>query len=492
MPSRALAKLGLRPLVAATLALVFVACRMAANDGIETPGGRGGAAPLSTGGATSLGGVGGAGATGGTAPLSTGGTVQPSSCGEHSRPDPYMSPDTRGAASESKSFEGPAIVERSTDDELVLYFVPTGESAAAGATPGTPAHAQIGSDRPLPHLPPGAKVWLSKSPAGNRNISRALMYGPEPSELWIDDREGGTLLLGTAYLAGAPRQLAVSPQVGYCVAPDPNSCNPNGQVTYGMVEVSGDETVSIRDGETGVVSIAGISYEVTVSAQNVTTSAGARTCVDYHAWSGITLDIVAKDWAKATALLELGDAPACVEGNDPLRRLSMSWTGVNNSTTFEGPVVYTGRNWAGSPQFRVDALTRADGGPAGLYLTGSPAVLPELTVGGEYWLSFPDSSSNALWDRQQQELLLATFWGSSPPSEAQAASIADILGVPVTTERRCDYTGPEDWLDDVVFATTPPVRVKSGSAAVLTLGGKDYNVWARAGRGSASFVIYPR
>jgi hypothetical protein len=72
-----------------------------------------------------------------------------------------------------------------------------------------------------------------------------------------------------------------------------------------------------------------------------------------------------------------------------------------------------------------------------------------------------------------------------------AALAEQTLGVKITTEKSCDYM-PDDgrWgpvaLWDLVLHTTPPVRVKSGERAQVTLEGRAYSVWMTGGR----FALY--
>jgi hypothetical protein len=278
------------------------------NNGLEdlSDAGQGG----STGGL----GTGGSAAVGGT-----GGTSGANACGTHDRFGPSLAVYTIGSAGGSP-YDGPAIVEGSTNDELLLYFVLTGATGGTGGTGpdgGLPAsnqamHASIIGLDPMPLLPPGAKLWLSKDPAGKQETD-VLMYGIAPWSISVRNRQGGDLLFGAARndfnAAASPVRIgAVTPD---CTAANvnPSGCTPGASVTYSSVEVEGDAPVVIHDSVPGTVTLGGIEYDVRATAQKL--SAAGVTCMDYHSWddSGVALDVRAKNLAALVAALDVGDPP---------------------------------------------------------------------------------------------------------------------------------------------------------------------------------------
>ena len=271
------------------------------TGGMSSGGSSGGTAGQSATGATTAGGV--AGATVG----GTGGTSGSNSCGTHDQFGPRLAVRTIGSAG-GDPYDGPAIVEQSTSDKLVLYFVlpgATGGTDGTGPDSGLPAstqdiHATITGLDPMPILAPGAKLWLSKNPAGNQE-SEVLMYGIAPWSLSARNRQGGDLLFGAARnqfdaVASPLRIGTVTPD---CTAldVDPYSCTPGASTTYSSVEVEGDTPVVIHDSVPGTVTLGGIEYDVRATAQKL--SSAVVVCMDHHDsdYSGVALDIQAKNLA---------------------------------------------------------------------------------------------------------------------------------------------------------------------------------------------------
>lgn len=442
--------------------------------------------------ATTAGGV--AGATVG----GTGGTSGSSGCGTHDRFGPKLAVGTVGSAG-GDSYDGPAIVERSTSKELLLYFVLPGATGGTGGTgpdSGLPAstqdiHATITGLDPMPLLPPGAKLWLSKSPAGNQE-SGVLMYGIAPWSISVRNRQGGDLLFGAARnefnVAASPVQIgAVTPD---CTAANvnPSGCTPGASVTYSSVEVEGDPPVVIHDSVPGTVTLGGIEYDVRATAQKL--SAAGVTCEDYHSSddSGVALDVQAKNLADLVAALEVGDPPSCGEGNDPDRWTSFEMTGVDVGATYEGPVFYLGRDsyYPDAYDFSIPGLPGSTGSPSVLIIGNATPILSEPAVGQEFWLSFRDLDLQALREAQQGPVVLAQFWESG--SADAFSQLAELLGITVSAEARCTYAATLLW--DAVFGTSPPVRVRSGTTGTLDIGGRSYGAWVW-GFGTLSITIYP-
>ena len=126
---------------------------------------------------------------------------------------------------------------------------------AADAGAPLPMHVELRQMSPMPRLPVGARVWLSKHPAGNQ--SQPTYFGVTPWALSVRNREGGDPLFGLSrnsprhHLRAGPRRRG-----GSGVRPrPPSSCAPGSFVTYGSVEILGDRTVVVGDGETAVVPI---------------------------------------------------------------------------------------------------------------------------------------------------------------------------------------------------------------------------------------------
>lgn len=461
-----------------------------AAGGMGTGGSSGGTAGQSATGAVTAGGV--AGATVG----GTGGTSSSNGCGTHDRFGPRLAVQTIGSAG-GDPYDGPAIVERSASDKLILYFVlpgATGSTGGTGPDGGLPAgsqdiHATITGLDPMPLLAPGAKLWLSKNPAGNQE-SDVLMYGIAPWSISVRNRQGGDLLFGAARnqfdAAASPVRIgAVTPD---CTAANvnPSGCTPGASVTYSSVEVEGDTPVVIHDSVPGTVTLGGIEYDVRATVQKL--SAAGAVCSDYHSSddSGVALDVRAKNLADLVAALEVGDPPSCGEGNDPDRSTYFSMTEVSVSTTYEGPVFYLGRDsyFPATYDFSIPGLSSETGSPPVLMIEGATPILSEPTVGQEFWLSFRNLDLQALREAEQGPVILA----QSGSADA-VPQLADLLGITVSAEATCTYAAPS-LLWDAAFETNPPVRVKSGTTGTLDIGGRSYGAWVW-GLDALTITIYP-
>lgn len=220
---------------------------------------------------TGTGGAGGvAGAGGGVA----------AACGTHPSFGTRLHATTVGP--QGGVYEGPATIERSWTDELVIAFQPSGMT--------TPMHAMLTGADPLPVLTVGAQVWLSKNPAGDP-VDQPIYYPPPSWSVAVRDAQGGRLLIGAAY---NPTGTIASPvplgnTIGMCTTTDPDGCNSGGKITYSTVDVLGDATVTIADGQTATVAIGGVDYDVRISAAWPVAGPSAH-CGDWQPIGGVAVD----------------------------------------------------------------------------------------------------------------------------------------------------------------------------------------------------------
>jgi hypothetical protein len=443
--------------------------------------GTGGAAgSVGTGGAVA--GAGGSGGTGG--PVggeggSGGSGGSPNACGMHDdglRTEARVT--TKGLpATSNPVYDGPAVVERSIGRELLLSLT----------FDGMPAHATIDTPTPLPPFARGTKLWLSKSPAMDPPPSFSCMIAHAFS---VRDRRDGTLLFGGATNQSAPPVGApASPvQIGavtpICTATGLDlSCARGSTVVYSSVELAGDTPVIARDSEPTKIFLGGTEYDVRVTAQEQTV--GPMICADYCAANGVGVAIRATHLAELIAGLEVGPAPACGQGNDLAQDLFFGLYGVSLSTSYEGSVIYKGR-YASNPKaydFAAPGLVGLNGSPTGLYIEGADDVWPEPAVGQTFWLSYPSFRTQVLRETQQGPILLATHadaGGDGGLRPDGLAPLANLIGVPITLEQACAYTTSVP-LWDVVFGTSPPVRVASGTNGTVQIGGRSYRAWVWVG-----------
>jgi len=386
-------------------------------------------------------------------------------------------------------YDGPAVVERSTEDDLILDFeVPSGMR-----------HLQIGtlssSSLPLLVLPASAQVWLSASftDASAGTQSAPFWY---PRSWSVRDREGGVLLLGaTNDLADPAGPIEVREPVDGCVEPHP-ACR---QIIHQSVELMGDNAEVVGDGQSATVTVAGREYLAHVSAQRWTIRKDFP-CSQYEYRLGDGSSFVAalqlKDPKALVDELAIGDVSACAYGNDRSASAYFYYPmGQGPPDHYAGPVVYKGRDaelYPGAYLFEVPG--QAEGTPM-LDLLTKPGIFQEPQVGTEFW--FDDAGGPTLRGAGGGAVILASQRLTAPFGAATSSWLEQTLGVAVHAEKRCDYSdidGQPLGLWDLIVDTEPPVRVTSGNRTPLNLGGRAYEAWAWSptdiGTNGLDFVLY--
>jgi hypothetical protein len=458
-------------------------------------------------GAIGLGGFGGGGPTG------TGGAFIVGACGAHLPFGPALQADTVGAP--GGSYDGPAIVERSTSTDLYVYFdpsqsggtpdggAPDGGTANDGGGDGSAApvsgfHVKLRGLSPMPLFPLGAKVWLSKSPAGNQ-IDDPSVSGIEPWALSIKDGKDGHVLLGAtrnffAPSPATPLQLTSVSPVCTSADPLPPACVLNGTIQYSSAIALGDNMgYRLVDSQTTTVPIQGVNDAVTMTAQQEYGTISS-TCPQYQLPGGVALDVQATDLATRAYTLDVGALPACSEGSGTQTFLSFVLRGLPNDAAFEGPVTFSA---ASSSQniFTAPGVTSQTGDAVGLEVTGSASNLfPQTYVGHQYWLSHPDENMFALRTTQGGSLVLAQMNLTPPIDAATAARVSRLLGFDVSPQARCVYgpdaNGVPQSLWDAAIGPAPASVVPSGFNQVVTIGNVVYevSVW---GEGTLTVTLRP-
>jgi hypothetical protein len=418
-------------------------------------------------------------------------------CGPHDPLGPTLTVNVLGTAGGSL-YDGPAVVERSTEGELVLYYLPPpspapdgGGGGGAGMPPSpVGVHASLSGFRPMPLLPVGAQVWLSKNPPANQLADRHA-YGILPWGIAVRDKKDGRVLLGAT--RNFPDAVSAPWQVGSpvptCTGFDFSACGGRQDFVYSSVEVQSDVPVTLHDGESATMTFGGSAYDVKITAQTPTGQPG-RICFDYHPPSGVGLDIRIKDWTGAASALEMGDPPACSLGND---------TGVSsyigsNLDAYTGVLEYL-REERGSLIFRAPGVSDpfVPGQPALFSVSTSSPLGLTLTTGQTVWMAKIAPWVHVLRTEQGGDLLLVDIARTAVMNPDLSAQIAAELGVGVTVRDTCVYTVEAQasmFLREFVFATPTPTVVKTGTVSALQLGGKNYRAWVR-GPWSDSVQIYP-
>jgi hypothetical protein len=416
--------------------------------------------------AAGTGGGGGSGAIGGEAGIVAGG------CGTHEPLGPSARVNTLGPV--GGAYDGPAIIERSNEQSMVIIF----QSAAADGGAPLPVHAEITQLTPMPILPVGARVWLSKLPAGNQP---SFSFSLQPWALSLRNRQGGDLLFGMS--RDAQDQAASPVRVGAptprCSGPNPDFCGPGSVVTYEAVEVRGDRDVVVGDSETAVVPIGGIDYDVRVGAQH-STQPTSGVCGDYFPPNGVSLDVRAHDLAPLASALAVEPLPACADGNETDATLWAFLINAGLTQTYDGPVRFISASAASSDlSFTVD-LPPQVGVPPTLEISVSPQVFPAPAANAEFWFTMRASHTWVLRGAQRGPVLLANG-GATTTTTAGLTDLATELGVSFTAEQRCAYgtgsAGAVQHLFDAVVGTNPPVRVTSRKTTLVQIAGRDYSVF---------------
>jgi len=472
----------------AVLLAVGGGCESSTLNPVAT--GRGGGSAGATAGGS---GGGAGGAVGGSAGAAVGGSggSAVNACPPASPVYPRLGLGSIGSS--PAAYDGPAIVERSVGSELILaYDGPApggagGGAAAAGGSggaAGTLQHVRVSGLEMEPTFPPGARVWLSKGqdPSGG-------FVPPQPRSFAIRSGQGGTLLMGAALNAFNPPSSPVTlgPLTNVCTATSSDSClAPGSTVTYSEVTINGDSPVVVRDGAVGEAALGGVRYDVRMKAQVPHEATGQSRCADYFPFSGVSLDVRAKDLAALAAGLTVGSGPACGQGNDPRMDVSIGLYEVDLPSAFEGPVTYRGLDSFQEGAFAFDIPGRpplSTGDPARLYIAHAASVLTEPAIGQQFWLSW---MSRALLESQGGPVVFAQAGGSTPAGAI--TPLATALGVGVTLEKACSYGASSD-LWRARFATTPAVVVASGTIAPLTIGGRNYRAWMWSESGGYTLTV---
>lgn len=433
---------------------------------------------------------------------SLGGTSN--ACGEHDSLGPKLQVsvlDFDGSLA-AGVHEGPAVVERSTNAELILTFEPrdagmTSGSAGSGGDDGTGGaaaaatvfHTTFTGMPEAARFVPGTKLWLTllySLPASPFSL-------PAPWSASIRDRKNGTLVFGASYhdFDSAAAPIKVGAQTPTCTGPSPDTqCAPSAAVTYSSLEVLGDQTVVVDDSATETVTVDGVPYEVRIHAQQQS-SAEPPKCVDYISPGGVTLDIEATNLDELVKTLDVDTVGMCSQGYDPSIAFFFDFYGMDIDSTYEGLISYRGRdpNSASAYDFDVPGLTSTTDLPPTLTIDGATALLPEPAIGQEFWVLYQGTRVQVLRESQTGPVLLAQGWDFGNEMPRLAEDFGNALGVPLRIEDACEYA-PGNPLRDTIFETVPEVRVPSGTAGTLVIDGHTSRVWTWSA-GSQSIAIYP-
>jgi hypothetical protein len=410
------------------------------------------------------------------------------------------------ATGASFSYDGPALVERSTHDELRLVY-PSDQAAVDGvAAPWAHSAFLVQGENEWPIIPLGTELWLTRDPWRYGSVPGGLYFPRLSWAFTLRSHQAGPILAGAAFSADGVQTaawpltvLGVS-QTASCERSD--SCATD---RYWSIDFQAETPVTLQPGQQALMRLGGAEYTVRGSAW---TTSSRHTCADFEGGSYLSFGLWSRDLESALAGALVRELPRCVVGNAPDVQALMS---SELPGSYDGPVFYRGRGSMDADYERFEFATEATAGAAPeLHVRVTPGVFTEPEMGREFWLTTTPLSSgngwlNVLRDPRRGPFWLASVSASLPLSAEDSSAIDSALEVPVTATEACVYgttqgamtthsagTTSNVSLWDVSFGTAPPTVVGSQSLGEVVLSGNAYGVWASALGTSLVITAYRR
>lgn len=450
-----------------------------------------GGAPSAQGGVG--GAIGGGSASGGS---TTGGASQ---SGGGPSVDTCESDEGLGRLTElsvpNEEYDGPALVERSTKDELMLVYEvpPAGSTAVARRTRITVPH----NDPGMAPIAPGTRLWLTRDrvvavehPGWTAIVDTAFT---------VRDGQGGTILFGAA-LATTSQDGATFPQltaswpltvlrpshVATCARVD--DCD--WREKY-LLEVLADQPETLPSVARNI-RLGGIEYQAYGEhvAQDMDGVCASSTSSEW-----LSIDVRASDLDALTRDLPREALTACGRGNE------LEWPVFLGSLTlgvpalaFDGPVFYAGRSALGNGILKYEFADAPAGAMRGCYIHDWAGEVTAPAAGQEFWMT-SEAGVTALREADRGRLLYLSTNLALPLEAAAAEVLARELGVGVETKLLCSYVEPDPVDDGIpdqpslhrdpasrrllweVQLATEPFVVKSDTQTELVIDGQPYDVW---------------
>jgi hypothetical protein len=378
------------------------------------------------------------------------------------------------------TYDGPVTVERSTSQDLWLTL------GSAELAPRLQLFDSSGA--PLPVIPVGARLYLTKSPA----VEPPSRFATSVRWAWsLRDHEGGTLLMGSSWGAPSDPAAPVAVRVGSdsCVAPNSSCASADAAIFHEAVEVFADETILFEEGGVRSITIDGTKYLVeATSTREVGKSCLPDSVVKIE--PTVLVNVVAEDLESLLENLEIGEPPTCSRGNDSYRVVGFY---MEEGSHYEGPVTYAGID-SNTGAFLFDVPRRGS-----LSLASPKDLFEEPPTGTEYWVEYFDGMGT-LRETENGPLLIAGAGIFPVPFDDEvAAGLEALFDVPVRAERACDYAevypAREEPISlwDLVFETPSRTRIRTSQIATLTLNGQEYSAWFESGIGlEVGFSVFRR
>jgi hypothetical protein len=182
--------------------------------------------------------------------------------------------------------------------------------------------------------------------------------------------------------------------------------------------------------------------------------------------------------------LEVGAPIACAPANDEIQDIPFDFSGFSSALPFSGAAFYAGRRLAYGDQYECFDFTTDD--PAiKVAFCRLPGMWTAPAVGQQFWVDAIDEFTASLRDSKQGPLVFATAFEALPLSAQSSADLEKVLGFHVEARKSCTYGyGPTDASEptsiwELALATTPPVVVKTGGHATVSIGAKSYDLWVK-------------
>ncbi|MET0387662.1 MAG: hypothetical protein ABW321_16955 [Polyangiales bacterium] len=385
-------------------------------------------------------------------------------------------------APSSARYQGWAVVERSTEGDLVLVV----DSAAGSGKVDSLAHAAISAARALPVVPLGSRVWLDVTT--DQDFS-GIPRRHAGRQLAVRDREGGQLLLAASSVPTElerPASNGVAFRAPVVTCSEPASCLKDGRETAYSLEVSVDPPQRLAAGEHADIALDGEPYELWLQSAKRTTGTVDDSCADYvyddRLW--LEADLRAREPEALISRLTQAELPACTQSNDPTPAIGHEVSGGDLPDRQATRVTYRGRERGYLVFERGD-----DNQTFGVI---EPAPLPEPTVGQVYWL-LANYFMYVLRETSASGPIVAasgTFATQADVADAAAVErFGQWLETPFTLEATCLYEpdarrtrGPV--VPSHLFtAAIGGTAIGTGQHTQLALAGTTYDAWVTTSGG---------
>src|SRR5262249_41046296 len=115
-----------------------------------------------------------------------------------------------------------------------------------------------------------------------------------------------------------------------------------GPVTYSSIDVHGDTTVTIDDGQRAAAFAGGVAYDVGITSADLSS---ASVCTIYDGpGTGLGVDLRAKDLASVVAGLTVGAPIACARGDADSKLVTGAFSAdIIGDVRYDGKAVYAMR-----------------------------------------------------------------------------------------------------------------------------------------------------